>query len=409
MTTNTAKLLGRKHGYSIVKVDDTIGFNNYVVVNEQSKDYYEISMAKRLSINESIDTDIFYTIKKNGYDVIKEDIYTVLPYIVVKDMINEVEEYVDQHSNDEVIDYLSDTLESLGHTPRHVIHYDDVEETLDYEFLLIIAGSLDTIYVSVEKNGDIFIVEDVDERHFVGNMENPESVTKFLGNYLHDLDYVNAMVNEDRINEAINESFNQIYGVVLDNGTNKIYDKKTLEECGFVDRKNNVYKLNEELSQYGRETIKLITEEYEVRTLLSEEVDETIMSSKSFEMFKELFLDKPIKISNENFDGEVVITNPEFKMMTWIGEPRPTVKFDISFTKINQLRNLIPNEDDTVFDFNENPELKNILHSLTNLMGIDSTVLYGVRQSIEGSIKKKLKYFGLTELNPSVKGMKVNF
>lgn len=409
MTTNSAKLLGRKHGYSIVKVDDTIGFNNYVIVNEESKDYYEISMAKRLSINESIDTDIFYTIKKNGYDVIKEDIYTVLPYIVVKDMINEVEEYVDHSHNDEVIDFLSDTLESLGHTPRHVIHYDDVEETLDYEFLLIIAGSLDTIYVSVENNGDIFVVEDVDERHFVGNMENPESVTKFLGNYLHDLDYVNAMVNEDLINEAINESFNQIYGVVTDNGTNKIYDKKTLEECGFVDRKNNIYKLSEELSQYGRETIKLITEEYEVRTLLSEEVDETVMNSKSFEMFKELFLDKPIKINNENFDGEIVITKPEFKMMTWIGEPHPTVKIDISITNLNTLKNLIPGEDDTVFDFNESPELKNILHSLTNLMGIDSTVLYGVRQSIEGSIKKKLKYFGLGELNPSIRGVKVSF
>lgn len=411
MTTNTADLLLRKSGHSLIKIDDNLAMYNYVVVNENTKDYYYVSIAKNTTIKESVESEIYYTIKKNNDTVIKEDIYEVFPLAIVnrlKSTINEVEEYVDGSNSDEVVDYLVDIFDELGYRPRHVIHYDDVVDGLEYDFLMIIAGSLESLYVKVENNGDVYIIDEEGDSHLMGNTEDPAIITKSFERHFDSLEHFSSMMNEDLIEEAIKESFNQIYGVVVENGNSKIYDKKTLKECGFVDRKNGIYKLNEELSLYGKDSVKVITEEYEVNTLLTEEVDDTIMGSKQFEIFKKLFLDKVISFDAETFDGDVIITNPEFKMMTWIGSPHPTVTFDVNFVNINKMRNLIPGEDTTVFDFNENPELKMILHSLMKMAKEDLPVLYPLRNSMENEIRKKFKYFGLEDLNPKVNKMSLS-
>ena len=159
MTPKTADLIFRKSNHSLIRIDDTLGFNNYIVVNEETKDYYQVSIAKNTTITETVNNEVFYTIKKNR-KVINEDIYTVLPTPIINGMIKEVEEYVDVSHREEMVDYFSDLLYNVGYTPRHVIHYDNVEETLDLEFLIIINGDLDSLYLSISKEGDVSIIED---------------------------------------------------------------------------------------------------------------------------------------------------------------------------------------------------------------------------------------------------------
>lgn len=403
MTPKNVEYIKNRDGHSILRTDDSMGFNNYVVVNESNKDYYNVSVAKNTTLNEVKNEEVYYTIKENGV-VVKGDIHTFLPKSVIKVLVNEVETYVDQSNHDEVVDYMVDSLNSVGYRPRHVIHYDDVEDTLDYEFLIIVNGGLDTFYVSIEKNGDIYHVDDESDRHLLGNMDSPDEVQSQIEFYLNDMEHFTSMINEEMVEDAIIESFNQQYGVVVTEGVAKIFNKESLEDCGYIDRKNGIYRLSEDIQYVGKDRLKHITEQIEVNQLLTEEVD-VESGNHQLRMFSEYFLDKTIKLETDTFKGEVVFTNPRLKTMTFLGEPRPTIYLDVIYVKVDWLKNLIPGEDDTVFNFNESPELLTIFEKILEVVKSDQSFLLTIRKSFEEQIERKLKYFGLVGYKCYIKQM----
>jgi len=260
----------RDKGFSVLRTNDVIGFKTYTVVNENDSNYYTVSVANNATLKESNNDEVFYIIKEKGKRVIRENINTIFPTTIVNyflSNLNENEEYVGEGNSEEVLDYLYDTFNRLSYRVRHVIYYDNIEDSLDYEFLLIIGGDLDTIYLSVKENGDIFVVDN-DEVHLLGDTGSPEYFEKSLSTYLSGMEHFTAMVNEDMDDEVIIESFNQTHGIVIENRIAQIYNKNTSKSCGYIDRRNGVYKLTEEVKLYGVDRLKSIVENYEVKQLL---------------------------------------------------------------------------------------------------------------------------------------------
>ena len=260
----------RDKGFSVLRTDGVIGFKTYTVVNENDGNYYTVSVANNATLKESNNDEVFYIIKEKGNRVIRENINTIFPTTIVNyflSNLNENEEYVDEGNSDEVLDYLYDTFNSLGYRIRHVIYYDNIEESLDYEFLIIIGGDLETIYLSVKENGEIFVMDN-EEVHLLGDTGSPEYFEKTLSTYLSGIEHFTAMVNEDETNDVILESFNQTHGIVIEDRIAQIYNKNTSKSCGYIDRRNGVYKLTEDVKLYGVDRLKSIVENYEVKQLL---------------------------------------------------------------------------------------------------------------------------------------------
>lgn len=404
MTPKIAELITRKVKHSVVRIDDTLGFNNYVIVNEETKDYYEVSIAKNTSLTESVGGEIFYTIKKNGTDVIKEDIYGIFPLSIVKTLLNEVEEYVDSDHLDETVDYFTDILYQVGYTPRHVIHYDNIEESLDIEFLIIINGGLDTLYLSVSKGGDVEIVEDMDNRTSIGNIDTPEYIKTGIERHLNDMEHFTAMVSEEDKEEAMKESFRQVYGVYIENGFTKIYEKDNLREAGFVDRKKDIYKLNEDLKMFGKDFITEMVQESEIKQLLSESTEEVedVETTQGFQAFKEVMVDKPLKVNDPFYKGEIVIRNPKYRMSQWQGRDWPMIDVDIDLLNVKRII-LFGYDEEQVFDVEGDTELHNVFQIFSEKIngGVPSSVYGKLSYVIQSWIKNKLKYFGLN-LDPKV-------
>ncbi len=260
----------RDKGFSVLRTDDVIGFKSYTVINENNRNYYTVSVANNATIKESNNDEVFYVIKEKGRRVINESINTVFPTTIVNyflSNLNENEESIGKGNSEEVLDYLCDTFEKLGYRVRHVIYYDNVEESLDYEFLLIIGGDLETVYLSVKENGEIFVVDN-EEIHLLGDTGSPEYFEKTMFTYLNDMEHFTAMVNEDDTEKVIIESFNQTHGIVIENRVAQIYNKNTSKSCGYIDRRTGVYKLTEDVKLYGIDRLKSIVENYEVKQLL---------------------------------------------------------------------------------------------------------------------------------------------
>jgi len=270
MDTKKIELKKRVKGYSVIQTESTLGFKNYTVINENTKKYHTISIAQNTTLNESANDEIFYIIKESGRVNVNENLFHMFPNEVISVFIsdlNENEEYISQENSPEVIDYLSHTFNEVGYKVRHVIHYDDIEDSLDYEFLIIVAGDLETLYISVKENGNIYVIED-EEEQLLGDTESPEYLTASLSKYLNDMEHYTAMVNEDTITIAIKESFNQTHGIFIENRIAKIYNKTTSKTCGYIDRRTGVYKLSEDVLLYGIENLKTIVEGYEIKQLL---------------------------------------------------------------------------------------------------------------------------------------------
>jgi len=403
MTPKTADLIFRKSNHSLIRIDDTLGFNNYIVVNEDTKDYYQVSIAKNTTITETVNNEVFYTIKKNR-EVINEDIYTVLPTPIINGMIKEVEEYVDVSHREEMVDYFSDLLYNIGYTPRHVIHYDNVEETLDLEFLIIINGDLDSLYLSISKDGDVSIIEDAINAEHIGNIDSPDIIKTAIENHLTDTEHFTAMVSEEEVNEAIKESFNQNYGLVFENGLTKVYEKNTLKECGYFDRKNKVYKIKEGVEFYGADFLREISEENEVNILLNES---SVEDSQGYRALKTVFFDKDIDVNIPEYKGTIRMSNPEYEMMEWMGRDNPVIKIDVVLSNVESIMLL----SDVSVNVEDNPGTLELIKKLAdveneNLPSSNLTMSFPkLVWSLQSWIEKKMKYFGL-KLSPKIRSLK---
>ena len=129
----------RDKGFSVLRTNDVIGFKTYTVVNENDSNYYTVSVANNATLKESNNDEVFYIIKEKGKRVIRENINTIFPTTIVNyflSNLNENEEYVGEGNSEEVLDYLYDIFNRLSYRVRHVIYYDNIEDSLDYEFLL---------------------------------------------------------------------------------------------------------------------------------------------------------------------------------------------------------------------------------------------------------------------------------
>jgi hypothetical protein len=380
MTPTTTNLIGRKSNHSIIRIDDTLGFNNYVVVNEGTKDYYNISIAKNTTLKESVESEIFYTIKKNN-QTINEDIYSELPTTVVNVLLKEVEEYVDHSNRDEIIDYFVDIFESIGYKPRHIIYHDTIETTLDYEFLVIISGDIDTVYLSTEKDGDVYMVDEYGERNFIGNTSEPDNIKNSLHSHIDSKEHMTGFYNDSLYEEAIKESFHQNYGFVVESSKVKIYDKKSLTPMGYVSRKSDVYSINEDLDGYGIDRIKEYSEIAEVNTLITE-------SEENIEKYREIFVGKEMKIDVEHFSGIIIINDMVEVVKQWKGEPYPMFSLDIDIVRVDSFRG-------NKISGNQSEMIKT-LQTLTDSNADTFRLMFPmvVRDILE-NIKKNLKYFGI--------------
>jgi hypothetical protein len=380
MTPTTTNLIGRKSNHSIIRIDDTLGFNNYVVVNEGTKDYYNISIAKNTTLKESVESEIFYTIKKNN-QTINEDIYSELPTTVVNVLLKEVEEYVDHSNRDEIVDYFVDIFEGIGYKPRHIIYHDTIETTLDYEFLVIISGDIDTVYLSTEKDGDVYMVDEYGERNFIGNTSEPENIKNSLYSHIDSKEHMTGVYNDSLYEEAIKESFHQNYGFVVESSKVKIYDKKFLTPMGYVSRKSDVYKINEDLDGYGIDRLREYSEIAEVNTLITE-------SEENIEKYKEIFLGKEMKIDVEHFSGIIIINDMVEVVKQWKGEPYPMFSLDIDIVRVDSFRG-------NKISGNQSEMIKT-LQTLTDSNANTFRLMFPmvVRDILE-NIKKNLKYFGI--------------
>lgn len=389
MTPTTANLIGRKSNHSIMRVDDSLGFNNYVIVNEDTKDYYNVSIAKNTTIKESIESNIFYTIKKNNSKV-NEDIYTVLPSIVIDAMINEVEDYVDQSNSEEVIDYMVDVLDSLGYKPRHVIYHDTVKETLDYEFVVIISGEIDTVYLSIDKGSDVYLVDEYGERNLLGNMSDPDIVKLTMGGHIESKEHLTGVYNDSIYEDAIREAFNQNYGFVFEDGFTKIYNRDNLTPLGYISRKNSTFKLDEEVEYFGIERVREYAEQSEVNQLLTEST-----SLNGLKAFNDLFIDRDIKISTNNFTGIVRITGTKEVMNQWRGEDYPKLILDITISRIDSLNK---NEITTTSN-----QLIDALNKMTDgKSDLVKSIMSKVMYEFIAHFRNQFKYFGIDNLNPEI-------
>lgn len=389
MTPTTANLIGRKSNHSILRVDDSLGFNNYVIVNEDTKDYYNVSIAKNTTIRESVESEVFYTIKKNKCKV-NEDIYTVLPSIVIDTILNEVEDYVDQSNSEEVIDYMVDVLDSLGYKPRHVIYHDTIQETLDYEFVVIISGEIDTIYISIDKGSDVYLVDEYGERNLLGNMNDPDIVKITMGGYIESKEHLTGLYNDSLYEEAIREAFNENYGFVFEDGFTKIYNRDNLTPLGYISRKNSTFKLDEEVEYFGIERVREYAEQSEVNQLLTEST-----SLNGLKAFNDLFIDRDIKISTDNFTGIVRITGTKEVMKQWRGEDYPILRLDITISRIDSL-----NKNETTTTSNQLIDALNKMSS--GKSDLVKSILSKVMYEFVAHFRVQFKYFGINNLNPEI-------
>jgi len=185
----------------------------------------------------------------------------------VSDTLNEsrlINEEFDHHNSEEIIDYITDTLTNIGYRPRHVVDYSDKDEYNDFGFVMIIDGDLETLYIRVSNNGDITIIDDEGDYFDMGNMDSPETFDRLLSKYIYDMEHFSAMISEDEVKEF----FLATHNMIVENGKTTFVNNSTFETVGFIDRKTNVYNIDESIGYITPSKLKLIDEEEEVKRLL---------------------------------------------------------------------------------------------------------------------------------------------
>lgn len=265
-------VLYRGMGHSVLQLEDTMVTKQYLVVNEKTKDFYNIEIPKNLVKEEFINDEIYYSIQKNGATYLNENINNVIPNVVVKRIVeahlDNIEGQIDTDNSSEVIERIIDIFNQSGFVVRHILHYDNETEFLHYDVFLILNGKVENIDVVVDMESNIKV-----ENNLIGNINNDDNKTsKKLGQILRKMDNQNSMMRmfeDEELNEAIKESLKQNHHFTIKNNLIEIRDRKKQTIKGLVNRKTGEVSISDELLSYGYDNIKQVTEQIEVDQILS--------------------------------------------------------------------------------------------------------------------------------------------
>jgi hypothetical protein len=195
----TIKTLLKEGKQSILKLEPNIITNNYRVVENDGGKYYTVRIPKNTTISEFDDSDICYVIEdENGRPLIENitDVFTAKQINALRnEIIVETENSLSTESDSEVIDYISDLFDKNGFKPVHVINYDKITTGYEMDVIIIINGSLESIYVRVNSSGDISIIESDGDMLDMGNMEDYTLVLFNVKKYLKNIEDISFMVN----------------------------------------------------------------------------------------------------------------------------------------------------------------------------------------------------------------------
>jgi len=273
MEIKNTNLLLRTAGYTLLETTEVTGFKNYLIVNEGNKDYFNVSIAENTTIVEVENSEVFYTIKKNGKKIIKEDLNDLFPMKIINKMlpmsITESHDFQDDENDAELIDFIGDVFDNIGYKPRRIIHYDDNEGFHEFGIIIIIGGELELVLVKVTMDGIITIISNNGGTHNMGSTDNPDSVRSDIGEYLKGIESDDIIGSDEMDIEMMNEAFKLNHTFKFEKEITKIIDKKTLLEVGMIDRKTKTYRLTDDLEVVGYREISKIVEQEEVKYLLT--------------------------------------------------------------------------------------------------------------------------------------------
>jgi hypothetical protein len=195
----TIKTLLKEGKQSILKLESNIITNNYRVIENDSGKYYTIRIPKNATVSEFDNSDICYVIEdENGRPLIENitDVFTPKQINALRnEIIVETKNELSSDSDSEVIDYVSDLFDKNGFKPVHIINYDKITTGYEMDVIVIINGSLESIYVRVNSSGDISIVESDGDMIDMGNMEDYSLVLFNFKKHLKNIEDISFMVN----------------------------------------------------------------------------------------------------------------------------------------------------------------------------------------------------------------------